>query len=147
MVAAASAHVRKDAQSQTRRSAGARSPARRPELRVVTPVHDARHYVVLLLLVAALGVFGVVSLNAFAAESAFAAQKLEREVAALSVRYEELTAEVASLQAPSRVYTVAVERLGMVPADEPGYLLITQGQPADGTTQRGVPLMSVPRLH
>jgi cell division protein FtsL len=147
MVAAASAHVRKDAQPQSRRAAGVRPPARRPELRVVTPARDARHYVVLLLLVAALGVFGVVSLNAFAAESAFAAQKLEREVAALSVRYEELTAEVANLRAPSRVYTVAVERLGMVPADEPGYLLITQSQPTDGAILRSAPLLSVPRLH
>jgi cell division protein FtsL len=137
---AAPAHMLEPVQPHARPGAAARSPVRLPDLRLVTPVRDARRHVALLLAVAALGVFGVVSLNALAAESAFEAQKLERDVAGLSVRYEELTAEVAALEAPSRVRRIAVEQLGMVPAEQPGYLLVPQPRPDDGiAVQRPFP--------
>ncbi|MGH8910276.1 MAG: hypothetical protein ACRD0K_28230 [Egibacteraceae bacterium] len=127
MVAAVPAHVARPLHPPARRPAAGRT---RPELRIVAPARGARRYVALLLVVGALGVFGVVSLNALAAESAFAAQRLEHEVGGLDIRYEELTAEVAALQAPDRVHRIAVQRLGMIPADEPGYLLVTADQPA-----------------
>jgi cell division protein FtsL len=77
-------------------------------------------------LVAALGVFGVVSLNALAAESAFEARTLDMQVRDLSIRYDELTAEVASLEAPNRVARIAVEELGMVPVENPGVLAMSR---------------------
>lgn len=98
--------------------------SRRPDLRVVTPIRHARRYGAILSVVAALGVFGVVSLNALAAESAFEAKTLEREVSELSARYDELTAEVASLEAPARVGRIAIEELGMVPVEDPGVLTV-----------------------
>ncbi|MGH8929976.1 MAG: cell division protein FtsL [Egibacteraceae bacterium] len=115
MSAVAPSRLSKSSQPQGRGAAN---------LRVVVPARDSRRCIAMLLVVASLGVFGVVSLNALAAESAFEAQKLEQEVSDLSVRYEELTAEVATLEAPARVSRIAVENLGMVPADDPGYLLV-----------------------
>jgi cell division protein FtsL len=111
------------------RTATVRRPAPYPDLRVVTPVRHARRYVTILSVVAALGVFGVVSLNALAAESAFEAKTLESEVRDLSARYDELTAEVASLEAPDRVRRIAVERLGMVPVENPGVLTLEDAPP------------------
>ena len=108
------------------RPAPVRRPAPRPDLRVVAPVRYARRYVAILSLVAALGVFGVVSLNALAAESAFEARTLDMQVRDLSIRYDELTAEVASLEAPNRVARIAVEELGMVPVENPGVLAMSR---------------------
>jgi cell division protein FtsL len=102
----------------------------RPDLRVVAPVRYARRYVVMLSLTVALGVFGVVSLGALAAESAFEARTLESEVGDLSRRYDELTAEVASLEAPNRVERIAIEKLGMVPAEDPGVLALGRNVPS-----------------
>ncbi|MGH8904116.1 MAG: hypothetical protein ACRDYA_21155 [Egibacteraceae bacterium] len=110
--------------------------ARRPDLRVVAPPSHARRYVVLLAIFAALGVFGVVSLNALAAESAFEARTLEREVRDLLVSYDELTAEVASLEAPNRVGQIAIEELGMVPVGDPGVLAV-QGEAPLGESRHG----------
>lgn len=103
---------------------------RRPHLRVVPPIRHARRYVATLSVIAALGVFGVVSLGALAAESAFEAKTLEREVRDLSRRYDELTAEVASLEAPDRVARIAVEELGMIPVEDPGVLMVKGEAPA-----------------
>lgn len=103
----------------------ARAPAtvRRPALRVVPrPRHHAR-YVVLLVAVAVAGVIGVVSLSALAAEASFQARALQSEVSELSLRYDELTAEVAGLERPERIRAVAEREIGMVPAVEPGFLL------------------------
>lgn len=96
----------------------------RPDLRVVgRPRHRGR-YLALLSLVGALGVFGVVSLHALAAEAAFEAQTLEAEVSELSMRYEELTADVAALESPERIREVATSELGMVPVEDPAFLSI-----------------------
>jgi cell division protein FtsB len=93
-------------------------------LRVVTPPGHGTRYVIALLLLAAIGVFGAVSLSALAAESAFQARALEADVDALSARYDQLTNEVASLRSPDRVLSVAVDQLGMVPAEQPAYVLL-----------------------
>ena len=102
---------------------------RRPDLRVVgRPRHRGR-YLAVLSLVGALGIFGVVSLHALAAEAAFEARTVEAEVTELAMRYEELTAEVATLESPERIRRVATEELGMVPVTEPGFLAV-DGSPA-----------------
>lgn len=96
----------------------------RPDLRVVArPRHTAR-YVVVILGLAVAGVIGVVSLSALAAEAAFEARELQADVDQLSLRYDELTADVATLESPERIRRVAEEELGMVPAESPGFLLV-----------------------
>lgn len=95
----------------------------RPNLRVVAPRRHTGRYVVLLVVVALLGITGVVSLSALAAEAAFEARALQAETRELVVRYDELTAEVAALEAPARVRAVAEDELGMVPVTEPAFLL------------------------
>lgn len=103
------------------RPSGAGESARGPQLRVVDEPRHTSRYMLLLALVAVLGVTGIVSLNALAAEASFKARELEEDVAELSHRYDELTAEVAELESPERVRRVATSELGMVPAD-PIYL-------------------------
>jgi cell division protein FtsL len=98
--------------------------AARPRLRVVGPPRRSRRFVALLVAVAAVGVFGVVSLNALAAEHAFRARALQADVEALAVTYDELTAQVATLASPERVRRVATEQLQMVPAEQPAYLVL-----------------------
>ena len=107
-----------------------RAPApARPHLRVVGEPRHGLRYVVLAVLIGGLGVFGVVGLHALAAEQSFQARNLEREVRDLSLSYDELTAEIAGLESPERVRQVAMGQLGMVPAEQPGFLVAKQ---ADG---------------
>jgi cell division protein FtsL len=96
----------------------------RTHLRLVAARRPSARHLVVLLLIAALGVFGVVGLSARASESAFRARRLESEVGALSARYEALTAEIAQLESPSRVRRVAENELGMVPAGQPVFLTL-----------------------
>lgn len=107
----------------------AEPPARRPDLRLVTSAPSPRRYLAIALLLAALGVFAVVSLHALATESAFRARALGREVEEYGLRAEELRAEVATLESPARIRQVATEQLGMVPATQPGYLVADSGTP------------------
>lgn len=101
-----------------------RADAARPGLRLVErPRHAARWFAVLALLAVA-GVFGVLSLHALAAEQAFTARTLEMEVNRLSLRHHELTAEVAALESPDRVRRIATGQLGMIPAQQPVFLVI-----------------------
>ena len=81
----------------------------------------------LMLVVAALGVFGSVTLNALAAEQSFAVRELEAEVTQLTRTADELTVEVTRLESPDRLHRVAVMRLGMVPADQPAFLELPRG--------------------
>lgn len=112
-----------------RQSTAPAGRGRRPELRVVPPRRHAARYTALLVTLGALGIFGVVSLSALAAESAFAVRTLEGELAELTTRYEELTAEVAALESPGRIRDVAGRELGMIPAREPAFLVV---DPVDG---------------
>lgn len=109
-----------------RRPAGDRplglAPIFHPPLRLVEPPQRARRYLVIGLLLAAIGVFGVVSLHALATEAAFDARDLERDVDQLALDYDDLTAEVAALESPQHIKQVAITELGMVPASEPAYL-------------------------
>jgi len=74
------------------------------------------------------GLFGKLSIDGLATEAAFQAQRLQAEVDALSLRSDELTAQVSRLESPEHVRRVAQE-LGMVPAREPAYLF-SGGQPS-----------------
>jgi len=101
------------------------------DLRLVEPPQHAGRYLLLALLLAALGVFGVVALHALASESAYRASELAAEVDDLTVRSEELTAEVAQLESPERVRQGA-QQLGMVPATDPAYLVADSGGTGPG---------------
>lgn len=95
-----------------------------PNLRLVTAPRHTRSFTIVLAIVLALGVFGVVSLNALAAEQAFEARRLESRVAELSTRYDELTARVAHLESPSRLRRVATTQLGMIAPGEQSFLAL-----------------------
>jgi hypothetical protein len=103
-------------------------PRRRPSpptpIAVVAPRRRPARYLLVMLLIASAGVFGCVTLNALAAEQAFAARELETDVAALSRSADELTVEVTRLESPDRLHRVATSRLGMVPADQPAFLVM-----------------------
>jgi cell division protein FtsL len=117
-----------------RRPAGDRplglAPIFRPSLHLVDPPRRARRYLVIGLLLAAIGVFGVVTLHALASEAAFKARDLERDIEQLALDYDDLVAEVAVLESPQHIKQVAIEDLGMVPADEPAYLVAPEDAPA-----------------
>lgn len=113
------------------RPAPERGRAARPRLRVVEAPRHTGRFVLAILAVVVFGVVGVVSLSALAAEASFASRSLQSEVADLTLRYDELTAEVAALESPDRIRAVAEEELGMVQASSPVFLL-------DGTA--GVPV-------
>jgi cell division protein FtsL len=93
-------------------------------LRLVTTNPRSSRFALLLLVIAAVGVFGVVSVGAKNAEAAMQVRSLESDVDQLKRDYELLTAEVAELESPDRIRQVAVEDLGMVEADDPKYVLV-----------------------
>lgn len=74
------------------------------------------------------GVIGVVALNALAAESSFAAMEVENRITELTLRHDNLVAEVAMLETPARVRQVATAQLGLVEPEQPGFLVIQQDQ-------------------
>jgi hypothetical protein len=76
-------------------------------------------------------VFGIVGLNAMAANAAVEARNLEREVARAEVRYAELVASVAAKEDPGRIRERAIE-LGLVPSTAARHLRLSRGIPADG---------------
>ena len=106
------------------RRQAAPAPAPAPRLRVVAPPRHIRRYVAATVLAAGIAIFGTVALNAMAAEHAFAARALSDEVRELTLRSDELTVEIATLDSPERIKDVAVRELGMVPAEQPGYLVV-----------------------
>lgn len=70
------------------------------------------------------GVIGIVALNAMAAEASFHARALEAEISDLTLRHDDLVAEVATLSAPARVRDVARTQLGLVEPEQPGFLTL-----------------------
>lgn len=121
-----------------------------PRLRVVPrQARPARGLTAILAVLGASGVFGVVGLSALAAEQAFAAREFSGEISQLEFRYDELTAEVAGLEAPQRVRATAVEQLGMVPAHQPAYLMLDAAVLLTSSEDDGVlrPSVSDPVKH
>lgn len=96
-----------------------------PPLRLVPPRPRASWVAIMISLVV-VGVLGVVGLQAQAAGAAFEARELEQQVTDLERQHEQLTAEVAELQAPERLRRIAVNDLGMVPAEDRSYLDLSQ---------------------
>jgi hypothetical protein len=82
-------------------------------------------------LVVVAAVFGVVGLNAMAANASVEARALEVQVGQAEVRYAELVAAVAAKEDPGRIRARALE-LGMVPAAAARHLLLSRGIGADG---------------
>lgn len=103
---------------------GSAAANRRPKLVVVGEPRYSYRYLLTAIAVAGVGVFGVVGLHALAAEQAFEVRSLEREVNEAAMRYDELTAEIAGLESPARVRQVATLQLGMVPATQPGFIVV-----------------------
>lgn len=101
------------------RTEGASSTSR---LRLITTDPRSSRFALLLLVIAAVGVFGVVSVGAKTAEAAMQVRSLESDVDQLKRDYELLTAEVAELESPDRIRRVAVNRLGMVEANDPEFV-------------------------
>ena len=93
-------------------------------LRLVTTNPRSSRFALLLLVIAAVGVFGVVSVGAKTAEAAMQVRSLESDVDQLKRDYELLTAEVAELESPDRIRAVAVDGLGMVEPDDPSFVVV-----------------------
>jgi cell division protein FtsL len=102
---------------------GQGSPSR-PRLELVTNDPRSSRFALVLLIIAAIGVFGVVSVGAKTAEAAVEVRSLEADVDGLKQRYELLTADVAELESPDRIRKVAVDTLGMVEADDPQFVVV-----------------------
>lgn len=96
----------------------------RPRLRVVMDNPRSSRLALVLLVIAAVGVFAVVSVGAKTAEAAVEVRSLSADVDELKQRYEILTAEVAELESPQRIRRVAVDELGMVEPVEPQFLVV-----------------------
>lgn len=130
---------------------------RSPQLRVVSrpPTRHTLAFCLLLLALGALAVFATVTLNALAAADAVRTAQLEQEVAEAERRYGDLVAEVAALEDPARIERVAIDQLGMVPADGARYVVLDRPLPADddgppevtagGRTDPLKPVLSVQR--
>lgn len=107
---------------------------RRPHLHAVQagPVHRAAHRTAKVLagmvatVVLAVGVLGIVALNALAADASFEAQALERDISELTLRHDDLVAAVAQLESPNRVRDVAIGQLGLMEPEVPGFLTIDE---------------------
>lgn len=82
-------------------------------------------------LVIVAAVFGVVGLNALAANAAVEARALEREVGAAERHYAELVAVVAEKEDPGRIRARALE-LGLVPSTAARHLILSRLLDADG---------------
>lgn len=78
--------------------------------------------------ITAVGVFGIVTLNALAAEASFDARELEADISDMTLQHDDLVASVARLTAPGRVREVATNQLGLLEPESPGFLTI---DPAD----------------
>lgn len=115
----------------------------RARLRVVPQRGRRGRYVAAMMAIGVLFIFGIISFSALAAESAFEARTLEAEIGALEIRYDELTAQVARLESPGRVRAVATEELGMVPAEQPAYLVVEGSRTAGGSGATVLPTGSV----
>ena len=91
-------------------------------------------YVLAMVGLAAITIFACVALNALAAEQSFAVRELEQEVAELTRTADELTVDVTRLESPARLHRTAVQRLGMVRAEQPAFLVLPGGGSRDSGT-------------
>jgi len=127
------------------RPSRATAPARRtaPVRPPLTLVPTARSrprrapFVVLSLLVVAVGLLGLLVLNTVLAQDAFRRHDAERRLALLTEREQELTRDVAELESPERL-AVEAAALGLVPAGAPAFIRLSDG------ALIGVPAVATP---
>lgn len=103
----------------------------RPALRAVA--HQPRTqllptwiYLSLCGIVVLAGIIGIVALQAYGAEASFRAQQVESVIGDLTMRHDQLVAEVAVLESPTRVSEIASTQLGLVNPEQPGFLTLDQ---------------------
>ncbi len=103
------------------------------EVAVAVPATGRRTLVLALAtaVVIVAAVFGIVGLNAMAANASVEARALERQVAQSERRYAELVAVVAAKEDPGRIRERALE-LGMIPSSAARHLVLARGIEADG---------------
>jgi cell division protein FtsL len=85
---------------------------------------------VVLTVLAFVGLFAVAVCHALLIERQASIDELDARVAEEQARYEDLSLEVAELESPERIRTVATEELGMVPAGEVVWLTPQEPAPA-----------------
>jgi cell division protein FtsL len=125
-----------------RRMTVAEAPVTMPEPVVVT----GRRTLLLALgtaVVIVMAVFGIVGLNAMAANAAVEARALELQVAQAERHYGELVAAVAAKEDPGRIRERALE-LGLVPSTAARHLVLARGIAADGVRRPSVTDVSMP---
>jgi cell division protein FtsL len=105
-----------------------------PEVVEVAELASGRRTLVLVLMTALVivaMVFGVVGLNAMAANASVEARNLERQVQRSEIRYAQLIAEVAAKEDPARIRGLALE-LGLIPSSAARHLRMSRSIEADG---------------
>ncbi len=122
------------APARPRTSTSRATPARRatpvrPPLALVpaAPWRPKRApFVILSLVVVAVGLLGLLVLNTVLAQDAFRRHDLERKLALLSEQEQALARDVVALESPERLAQQATE-LGLVPAGPPAFIRLSDG--------------------
>jgi cell division protein FtsB len=125
-------------EGRTAAAGGARAERAAPVLRLVAghrPCPPRTPFVVLVLAVLGGGLVGLLLLNSAAAADSFAQERLQQQNADLTVREQELSREVAAMEAPGALARQA-RKLGLVPSGEPGFLIVG---PDGSTREVGTP--------
>lgn len=128
----------REAMPGRRTRSGRSSPTARPQLRVVsrpsrrvrTQHRHVAAWVAVMAVVFCGAVFGVVALNAMAAAEAVEARQIEASLTAGERRLSNLVAEVAALEEPARIRSLA-EEAGMVSASTVRFLPVERPLLAD----------------
>jgi hypothetical protein len=84
-------------------------------------------FVILLAVVLGLGLLMLLGLNTTLAQGSFEAYDLRRETVALAEQEQELLQQVAAAESPESL-EAAARRLGMVPAENPVFLRLSDGK-------------------
>jgi hypothetical protein len=102
----------------------------KPRLRVAPPAPVSvprAPFVALVLTVVVAGVLGILVLNTKINENAFRLAELQSQRADLDQQEQQLDQQLADLESPNSLAAAAC-RLGMVPAGQPAYLKLPNGQ-------------------
>ena len=117
------------------RRAPVKAPVSPPHLRVVDPRQArarrrARVLTGVLVGLACLGLFAIVTLRVLLAQGQAEVDRLETSVAAAQTAQQDLRLNVAELEAPAHIVAAARQRLGMVTPVTVTYLTPPPGPPA-----------------
>jgi hypothetical protein len=106
------------------------TPAGGPRLRVAPPppvTGPRAPFVALVLALVIGGVLGILLINTKIAENSFRLDRLAKEQAALDIREQQLTREIAEAEAPGSL-KAAARKLGLVEAGSPAYIRLQDGK-------------------